>query len=368
MKCSKRKVRTRLFSKLVLIAGLTAVLAGAELLLNTASARSMALGGVYLPSAGGAIDADGYESSAGLTALSARTVDMSVTSIFATGSFTNSVNNNAPLKDGPGVIPYGAFGMPIGHSRFSVGVGFTPELMSLSNWSYVDAPGVAGASYGLQQQKSAILAGRASVGVGYALSRKLALGLSVGAVYNSNTLKAPYIFQSDPAVAGLKTLVDLNTTGVGWNTSVGVIATPTDRVQINAAWKSRTVIDSTGGATGDIGAQLLALGLNAPSTFHYDAAVHNVLPQSVLAGVAWRVDGKWIFGLQGNWVNWKRRFLRTACFADQRQQRCDQRSDRLDVDSRSRSGGMEGSIFRARRRGVSVDRKPGAARRLWIFQ
>jgi long-chain fatty acid transport protein len=292
----------------VLIAGLTAACLQAQnFYWNTASARSMALGGVYLPSAGGAIDAMATNP-AGLTALSARTVDMSVTSIFATGSFTNSVNNNSPLKDSPGVIPYGAFGMPIGHTRFSVGVGFTPELMSLSNWRYVDAPGVAGASYGLQQQKSAILAGRASVGVGYALSRKLALGVSVGAVYNSNTLKAPYIFQSDPAVAGLKTLVDLNTTGVGWNTSVGVIATPSDRVQFNAAWKSRTVIDSTGDATGDIGAQLLALGLNAPSTFHYSAAVHNVLPQSVLAGVSWRVDGRWIFALQGNWVNWNDAF------------------------------------------------------------
>jgi hypothetical protein len=47
-----------------------------------------------------------------LTALSARTVDLSLTSVFARGSFTNSVNANAPLRDSPGVIPYGAFGAP----------------------------------------------------------------------------------------------------------------------------------------------------------------------------------------------------------------------------------------------------------------
>jgi long-chain fatty acid transport protein len=274
---------------------------------STASARSMALGGVYLPSAGGAIDAMAANP-AGLTALSARTIDMSLTSIFASGSFSNSVNTNAPLKDAPGVMPYGAFGTPVGHSRFSVGAGITPELMSVSNWNYVDAPGVGGASYGLQQQKSAILAARISAGVGYAFSRKLAVGVSVGAVYNSNTLDAPYIFQSDPAVAGLKTLVDLHTTGIGWNTSVGVIATPTNGIQFNAAWKSRTVIDSTGDASGNIGTQLAALGLAAQPAFHYAAAVRNVLPQSVLAGVNFRVDGRWIFALQGDWVNWNDAF------------------------------------------------------------
>ncbi len=273
----------------------------------TASDRTMALGGVYLPSAGGVIDALSANP-AGLTALSGRTIDLSLTSIFASGSFTNSVNANAPLKDSPGAMPYGAFGMPIGHSRFSIGFGVTPELMSESNWNYVDAPGTAGATYGLQQQKSAIYAVRSSAGVGYSFSRKLAVGVSLGAVYNSNTLDAPYIFQSNPALAGLKTLVDLHTTGIGWNTNVGLIATPTNRLQFNVAWKSHTVIDSTGDINGNIGAQLAAVGLAAQPTFHYSAAVHNVLPQSVLAGVNWRVDGRWIFALQGDWVNWRNAF------------------------------------------------------------
>jgi long-chain fatty acid transport protein len=296
------------FSKIFFILGLTtACVQAQDFYWGTASARSMALGGVYLPSAGGAIDAMAANP-AGLTALSAPTLSVSLTGIFASGSFTNSVNANAPLKDSAGVVPYGAFGMPIGHSRFSIGFGVTPELTSVSNWNYVDAPGVAGASYGLQQQKSAILAVRSAAGLGFTLNSKLALGVSVGAVYNSNTLDAPYIFQSNPALAGLKTLVDLHTTGVGWNTNVGLIATPSDRVQFNAAWKSRTVINSTGDANGNIGAQLTALGLAAQPAFHYSAAVRNVLPQSVLAGVSWRVDGKWTFALQGDWVNWNDAF------------------------------------------------------------
>jgi long-subunit fatty acid transport protein len=180
--------------------------------------------------------------------------------------------------------------------------------MSESTWKYADAPGAAGATYGLQKQKSAILAARSVAGVGFALSRAISVGVSVGAVYNSNTLQAPYIFQSHPALAGLKTLLDLHTTGAGWNTSVGVIARPNKTVQLNLAWKSRTVIDSTGDATGNIGQQLAALGLAARPDFHYSAAVHNVLPQSVLAGLNWRVDGRWIFGLQADWVNWSDAF------------------------------------------------------------
>jgi long-subunit fatty acid transport protein len=275
---------------------------------NSASARSMALGGVYLPSQGGVIDSLSANP-AGLAVVGKRTVDMSLTSIFAAGSFTNSVNNNAPLKDAPGVMPYGAFGMPIAHSRFSFGVGLVPELMSVSNWNYVDAPGVAGASYGLQKQKSAIVAARSVAGLGFALNKKISLGVSVGAVYNTNTLEPPYVFQSHPALAGLKTLLDLHTTGVGMNTSVGLIATPTDRLQFNVAWKSRTTINSTGDANGNIGVQLAALGMGgARPDFHYSAAVQNVLPQSVIAGMNWRVDGHWIFALQGDWVNWKDSF------------------------------------------------------------
>jgi long-subunit fatty acid transport protein len=69
------------------------------------------------------------------------------------------------------------------------------------------------------------------------------------------------------------------------------------------------VIDSTGNASGNLSAQFAALGLaGVPSTFNYSASVHNVLPQSVLAGVSWRVDGRWVFGLQANWINWSNSF------------------------------------------------------------
>ena len=299
---------SQLFVKCLAALGIAACAYAQSFNSSSASASSMALGGLYLPSSSGVIDSLGANP-AGLALVGSPTLDLSLTGIFARGSFSNSVNSAAPLKDAPGAIPYGAFAARVAHSRFTIGLGVVPELLSVANWKYLDAPGAAGASYGLQTQKSAIVAARAVAGVGFALSRKILLGASAGAVYNTNTLDAPYIFQSNPALAGLKTLLSLHTTGVGWNGSVGIIATPTARLQFNAAWKSRTTIDSTGNADGNIGVQLAALGLgSARPDFHYSAAVRNVLPQSALAGMNWRVDGHWIFAVQADWINWKSAF------------------------------------------------------------
>lgn len=275
---------------------------------NTASVRSNGMGGIYVASSTDVIDALAANP-AGLAVLRGGNVDLVVDSVFARGSFSNSVNTNAALNTDPGVVPYGAFGMPIGHSRFSFGVGAMPELLSNADWRYVDAPGTAGATYGLQEQKSAIEAVRMAAGLGWAVSSKFSLGATVGAVYNTNTFDAPYIFQSQPALAGLKTLLDMHTSGVGWNASVGALAQPTRTLQIGVAWKSRTVINTSGNASGDAYAQFAALGVSAPSTFTYNAKVQNVLPQSIVANVAWRATPRWLLAFQTDWINWKEAFV-----------------------------------------------------------
>jgi len=275
---------------------------------NTAGSRSTALGGTYVASSSdvlGALSAN----PAGLTILRGRDLNLEADTYFARGSFSDSVNTDAPLRTSAGVVPFGAFGMPIGHSRFSFGVGLLPEMASVADWRYVDAPGVAGASYGLQQQKSAIVNVRAVAGVGYTVSSRLSIGATFGANYNQNTLDAPYIFQTQPVLAGLKTLLSMHTTGVGWNGSVGVLARASRKVLFGAAWKSRTVIDSTGHASGDVNAQFAALGVNAPSQFTYNAAVQNVLPQSVLANVSWQATHRWMLALQTDWTNWGDAFV-----------------------------------------------------------
>jgi long-subunit fatty acid transport protein len=279
-----------------------------DFLWNSASTRSLALGGVYVPSSSDAIGALSTNP-AGLTYLTAPSLDLSLSTVFARGSFSNSVNNNAPMTTSPGVVPYGAFGMPIGRSRFSFGVGFAPDLASVSDWHYVDASGYAGVTYGMQEQKSAILAGRAMAGFSVALGHKLSIGATVGADYNSNTLQAPYIFQSQPKLAGAKTLLDLHTYGTGWNTSVGVMVEPSKNWDLGVAWKSHTVIVTNGLASGDASALFAALTAPPPSTFTYNAQVKNVLPQSVEGSVAWHVNPRWLLAFQTDWVNWGGAFV-----------------------------------------------------------
>jgi long-chain fatty acid transport protein len=274
---------------------------------SSASTRSMALGGVYVPSTSDAIGAL-TTNPAGLTYLSSPSLDLSMSAVFARGSFSNSVNTNSPMDTPAGVVPYGAFGMPIGKSRFSFGVGFAPDLASVSQWNYVDAPGKGGVTYGMQENKSAILAGRAIAGLSYAFSHKLSVGLTAGADYNSNTLQAPYIFQSQPVLAGYKTLLDLHTYGTGWNMSVGAMFEPTKNLDFGVAWKSHTVIVTNGLASGNAYAVFGVPPGSAASAFSYNASVKNILPQSVNANIAWHVNPRWVLAFQTDWVNWSNAF------------------------------------------------------------
>src|ERR1700692_1679364 len=159
------KFRRNFYLLIIIFAFLTVSASAQDFYWNSASTRSLALGGAYVPSSSDALGAL-TTNPAGLTYLTSPTLNVSMSAIFARGSFTNSVNTNAPMTTSPGVVPYGAFGMPIGKSRFSFGVGFMPELTSVSDWKYNDAPGTLGVTYGLQEQKSAILAGRAAAGFG----------------------------------------------------------------------------------------------------------------------------------------------------------------------------------------------------------
>ncbi len=149
------------------------------------------------------------------------------------------------------------------------------------------------------------------LGLSYAISKKLSVGLTAGADYNSNTLHAPYIFQAQPALAGTKTLLDLHTYGTGWNMSIGTMFEATKDLDLGFAWKSHTVIVTNGLAAGDAGVLFGALGLPAgtTSTFNYNASVKNILPQSVNGSVAWHVNPRWTLAFQTDWVNWSNAFV-----------------------------------------------------------
>ena len=73
----------------------------------------------------------------------------------------------------------------------------------------------------------------------------------MGLALNKNELKTPYVFQTQPALKGLKTLLDTNTEGWGLNGGVGMLLRPTDQLQMGLAYETPTEIDSRGSLTGN---------------------------------------------------------------------------------------------------------------------
>ena len=258
--------------------------------------------GIYAASADNPTDALSLNP-AGLAAMTAPTVNLSITGIFARGSFSNASNNNSPMATNNGFIPFGSVGTPLG-KHWSIGFGIIPDLLSVSKWNYSDTPGYAGTTYGPQTEKSQINAIRGAGGLAYRFSDKLSAGVTFGVDYNSNTLDAPYIFQSHPILAGLKTLLDLHTTGYGVNGSIGILAKPTRKLELGGSYRTPTNITSHGNATGNLDAEFQSLGLNAPPTFGYRAQVHVELPPSAILSAGWQASHTVRLSFQTDWVGW----------------------------------------------------------------
>lgn len=271
------------------------------------SARTAAGAGIYVSSAGSAVDALSLNP-AGLSSLSGPVVDVSVVGLLARGSFSNAANSDSPMRFNAGGTAFAAFGTRIGASRWSVAAGFLPDLLSSSKWQFNDAPGTAGASYGARREKSAILAFRVPVGVSYDITPRLSVGATASGIYNSNTLVMPYVFQSHPVLKGLKTLLDLHTTGTGWNMSFGVLAKPSRRFELGASYRTKSSITSTGDASGNLGAQFAAAGIPFPPAFAYKAQVKVELPQAALVNATWQKSPALRFSFQASWTDWSRSF------------------------------------------------------------
>lgn len=273
---------------------------------NGISARATALGGATVASAEGPLEA--MQGNPGeLTSLKGRALDLSVTSLFASGSFTNSVSSNGTIDRSAGTLPYGAFGMHLG-SRLVLGLSAAPDTMMKANWTYLDPPGTGGASYGLQQNQSTILALRSAAGVGFVVNKKLSVGGSFGAIYNANSLRAPYIFQQQPQLAGLKTLLDLQASGVGWNGTFGAVISPNSKLTIGLAYRTQTNVHTHGNASGNAGAQFAALGIPFAPAFHYNAEVDTKFPQAFTGGISWQGWKHAHINLQGQWIDWSSAF------------------------------------------------------------
>src|SRR5262249_31431044 len=115
-----KKNLSRLFWVFTLGLGAANVALPAGFYNNGAGPRSTGIGGVYTASGDSALEAMAINP-AGLTTLTSRTVDLSFEGLFVRGSFQNSANSDGKLQHTAGLVPFGAFGTPIGKSRFSIG-------------------------------------------------------------------------------------------------------------------------------------------------------------------------------------------------------------------------------------------------------
>lgn len=275
---------------------------------NGISGRAISLGGATVASVTSPLEAM-QGNPAGLSGPGGRSLEVNVTSLFATGNFTNSVSNTGSIVTLAGTVPYGGFSMPLFSKRLTLGVAVAPDTLMTANWKYLDPPGgLGGTSYGLQQNKSAMITLRSAAGLSFAVSKKLMIGGTFGAIYDKNTLIAPYIFQSQPTLAGAKTLLNLHTDGVGYNGSFGALIAPNSKLQIGLSYKMSTSIHTHGDASGDAGAQFATLGVNAPATFHYDAEVDTKFPQAFSGGISWAVAPRMRLNFQGDWIDWSDSF------------------------------------------------------------
>ena len=273
---------------------------------NGLSAAAIGRGGTIAAERGDPLDAvEGNP--AGAAGMGSRVLNATGLVAFEAGSFRNVANANGRLSGRAGALPYGAFAMPLG-GKWSGMVGFTPEILLRANWQYVDAPGTAGATYGLQEQETQIIALRTSAGVARKFGAHWAGGATVGLVYNTNDLHAPYIFQEQPELAGLKVLLALKTHGFGVNGSAGVQWEPNSRFRAGLAWKSGTSIHTHGDASGTASAQFAALGIAADPTFKYSANVENHLPQGFSGGWSWQMKRWLTWKGQGDFTGWGQAF------------------------------------------------------------
>jgi long-chain fatty acid transport protein len=279
---------------------------------NGTSARSMGMAGADVAWASDPLSAM-TANPASLANLTNSEVNLGALAGLVDGHFAKPGVSSGDLDTTPQALPEGAIAIPVKKWPITIGLSVAPDSTLLANWHYYDPPGGlgGGTSYGYQQEESEILVLRSALGVGVKLNSQLSLGLSVGLLYNENRLKAPYTFQnlqssSNPGIGGVdgaKTLLDLQTSGFGWDIQAGLIFQATTNLQFGVSYQSEATLDTTGDADGNPSAQF---GASLP--FHYDANVENKFPQTVTAGLSWKFYPQWRLALQMDWVNWASAF------------------------------------------------------------
>ncbi len=190
------------------------------------------------------------------------------------------------------------------------GVSAAPLAAQAAEWFYPDASGgIGGVSYGLLPHESSFTAYRVNAGLSWEVSETLAIGFSAGAVHAEVGFDAPFIFQTNPALAGAKVDLDLETDGWAPIVEFGALWRPDERWSVGLHARPQTVLELDGGATAEYSAQLPPLGLGgAPSAATYHASTKNALPWVVGGGLSWRATECVKLGMRVDWIGWESAF------------------------------------------------------------
>ena len=253
-------------------------------------AQSMAMGGANTAWAADSLGAM-TANPAGLGFLAGPQFNLGFIGAITEGTFSKGTNSNGHLDESLRALPEAALGIPLKNTPVTLGISFVPDSLMLADWTFNDPPGGLGGnvSYGRQRHNSEIILLRPALGAAIKITPQLSFGISAGLLYNENKLQTPYTFQNlqpaaDAPFNGAKTLLDLHTTGFGWNVQAGVLYTPRTNLQVGLSYVSPSRLYTTGDASGDPYAQF-----GAPPgalAFHYDAHVRNVFPQEASAGLS----------------------------------------------------------------------------------
>jgi long-chain fatty acid transport protein len=275
---------------------------------NGSGGRARALNGATVAQPTDGIDAMATNP-AGLANLD-RSWQLGMIGVYADGRYAKQGEDPVGISDHTGVAPELALVLPFSDA-LTVGLSVIPEQMRVVEWRYRDAAGgIDGAtSYGVRDHSAEFIGIRTALGLGAKVTDRLYFGASAGVLYDRTRLSAPYIFQEQAKLRGIKAALDLETEGVAFNGDLGMIYKATDRLQFGLRYRTKTNIESKGDASGDAGAQFRSLGINGvPGDFHYDAEVETALPRSVTAGLSWKATDRLRVLAQTDWVNWSDSF------------------------------------------------------------
>lgn len=191
------------------------------------------------------------------------------------------------------------------------GMSLAPIAAAATDWVYADAPGgIGGISYGnALAHSSGFQALRANAGLAVEINPAWSVGASVGAVYSRVDFDAPFIFQSNPALAGAKVNLDLETDGWQPSAQLGMLWRPSESFRVGLHYRPRIDLELDGTAAVDFSAQLPPLGLGGtPPLANYAATTRNALPDVIGAALAWQPTDRLSAGLRVDWIGWARAF------------------------------------------------------------